>query len=243
MHVVMVDAQNTWREAVVNHLERLAYRVDGLRTLSEMHSRLEQCTPDILILDADLPDGKALPRVAEIRLVNHRLGIVILSCRRSSVEYVIGMTIGVDYYLAKPIALDELAATLAGLSRRIGLLDCPNPPTIARWRYTPRIRQLTAPDGAIINLTDQESRLVSTLITAESTTVVRNALVLALGTSSANYDHHRLDTLIHRLRSKTRGHFPELQLRTVYGLGYACVTPVDLIGDTHRISGSGPSVA
>jgi DNA-binding response OmpR family regulator len=226
MQVVVVDAHDAWREAVVQHLSGLGYRVEGLHTLADMRSRLFQDLPDILILALELPDCNALHHISEIRLLNHRLGIVMLAPRRRSEDYVIGLTIGVDHYLVKPMVMAELTATLKALSRRIGSLDRAQTANTASWRFQPNTRQLTAPGGATIDLTDREGRLVSTLIHAGLNTVGRNALIMALGATPTSFDRHRLDTLIHRLRTKLRGHSPELELRNVYGLGYACVTPI-----------------
>lgn len=235
MHVVVVDAHDAWREAVVRHLSGLAYRVEGLRSLAEMRRQLHRDLPDILILDAELPDGNALHHISEIRLLTHRLGIVMLADRRRSKDYVVGLTIGVDHYLVKPMVLAELAATLKALSRRISSLERAETVNASSWRFHPNTRQLTAPGGAIIDLTDREGRLVSTLIHAGSKTVGWNALVVALGASPSSFDRHRLDALIHRLRTKVRGHSPELKLRSVYGLGYACVTPVHIAAEAPRI--------
>jgi DNA-binding response OmpR family regulator len=87
-----------------------------MRTLADMYSHLQQGVPDILILDVELPDGNALHHIARIRMFSRRLGVVMLTRRRRSKDYVVGLTIGAEHFLAKPIALAELAATVTALT-------------------------------------------------------------------------------------------------------------------------------
>ena len=48
-----------------------------------------------------------------------------------------------------------------------------------------------------------------------------------------SYDTHRLDAHMHRLRRKLRAQAGgDMGIRTVYGVGYVCTMPVQIVGNS-----------
>lgn len=233
MRVVIVEDQDDWRNTVADHLSQLGYEVKDLSTLAQLDTVMASGAPDILILDANLPDGNGLNHVARLRAAAPQMGIMMLTGRLRSQDRVHGLSAGADHYLTKPVKLAELVATLSALSRRLRLVEAAPPDDIAGWSYDPPARRLCSPAGRMIDVTEGESRLLSALINSSHMPVSRNALIMSLGESPDAYDPHRLDTMIHRLRLKLKGHgSPELQLRNVYGVGYMCITQVRILSRT-----------
>jgi DNA-binding response OmpR family regulator len=230
VYVVIIEDHDDWRNTVAEHLSQLNYEVLALATLAEMDTAMQQRVPDILILDANLPDGNGLNHISRLRASSPHMGIVMLTGRLRSQDRVLGLSSGADHYLTKPVKLAELVATLAALARRLRLIETTTQIEAGIWRYDPAARRLHAPSNETLDLTEGESKLLSSLINSSHTPVSRNSLILALGESPDAYDPHRLDTMVHRLRLKLKGHGnPELQLRNVYGVGYMCITPVRLL--------------
>ena len=90
---------------------------------------------------------------------------------------------------------------------------------------------MTTPSQVSVDITDTESRLIGALIQAAPLPLTRARLVEALGASVEAYDTHRLDAHMHRLRRKLRALAGgDLGIRTVYGVGYVCTTPVTIVG-------------
>lgn len=230
MNVVIVEDQADWRSAVAEHLTQLNYDVLALASLAELDAALKQQVPDILILDANLPDGNGLNHVSRLRTASPHMGIVMLTGRLRSQDRVQGLSSGADHYLTKPVKLAELVATLAALARRLRAVDRVPEDTSSEWSYDAAARRLHTPDGNIVDVTEGESRILSALINSSHMPVTRRALIIALGETPETYDPHRLDTMMHRLRLKLKGHGePELQLRNVYGVGYMCITSVKML--------------
>jgi two-component system, OmpR family, response regulator len=75
--------------------------------------------PDLFILDLGLPgqDGFALARMLRER---YDPGIVILTGAGDLVDRVVGLEIGADDYIRKPVELPELAARIAAVPRAAG---------------------------------------------------------------------------------------------------------------------------
>jgi DNA-binding response OmpR family regulator len=101
------------------------------------------------------------------------------------------------------------------------------------WRFDPSRRILLSPGQVCVDITDTESRLIGALIQAAPLPLSRSRLVEALGASAEAYDTHRLDAHVHRLRRKLREQAGgDMGIRTVYGVGYVCTVPVQIVGNS-----------
>jgi DNA-binding response OmpR family regulator len=235
--IVIVDDHGDWRDTIAEYIRDLG--LDGAiltaGSLAELDRLLLSVTPGILVLDAMLPDGDALTRVSHLRTSFPSMGIVMLTGRLLSEDKVSGLSLGADHYLTKPVNLAELGATLVSLSRRLRVV----PPGSADetrslgWRFDPSRRILLSPGQVCVDITDTESRLIGALIQAAPLPLSRSRLVEALGASAEAYDTHRLDAHVHRLRRKLREQAGgDMGIRTVYGVGYVCTVPVQIVGNS-----------
>jgi DNA-binding response OmpR family regulator len=156
----------------------------------------------------------------------------MLTGRLLSEDKVSGLSLGADHYLTKPVNLAELGATLVSLSRRLRVVPAEADDAGGNtWRFDPARRTLVSPGQVCVDITDTESRLIGALIQAAPLPLSRGRLVEALGASIDAYDTHRLDAHMHRLRRKLRAQAAgDLGIRTVYGVGYVCTTPVQVVG-------------
>jgi len=235
--IIIVDDHGDWRDTIAEYIRDLG--LDGAiltaGSLAELDRLLLSVTPGILVLDAMLPDGDALTRISHLRTSFPSMGIVMLTGRLLSEDKVSGLSLGADHYLTKPVNLAELGATLVSLSRRLRVV----PPGSADetrslgWRFDPSRRILLSPGQVCVDITDTESRLIGALIQAAPLPLSRSRLVEALGASAEAYDTHRLDAHVHRLRRKLREQAGgDMGIRTVYGVGYVCTVPVQIVGNS-----------
>jgi len=234
--IIVVDDHGDWRDTIAEYIHDLGLDKVILTagSLAELDQLLLSVTPGILVLDAMLPDGDALTRVSHLRTTYPAMGIIMLTGRLLSEDKVSGLSLGADHYLTKPVNLNELGATLVSLSRRLRVVPAANPDDAQSdtWRFDPARRMLTSPGQVSVDITDTESRLIGALIQAAPLPLTRARLVEALGASADAYDTHRLDAHMHRLRRKLRALAGgDIGIRTVYGVGYVCTTPVQIVGN------------
>jgi DNA-binding response OmpR family regulator len=210
----------------------LGYRAGALDTLAALDESLRVAIPDMLILDAVLPDGSAMALLSHLRGLSSTMGIIILIDRMRSQDHLYSLTMGADYALVKPVTLPELEATLAALGRRLGAGASIQDPDDLSWFYESGVRRVHGPGGLVVELSENEARLFSVLVRAMPMPVARRQLIEALGEALEGYDAHRLESMIHRLRRRLQppGDEPGLILRSVYGVGYACRTRVRVLG-------------
>ncbi|PND35290.1 DNA-binding response regulator [Achromobacter pulmonis] len=233
MTIVIVDDHRDWRDTIAEFIADLGLGGPILTagSLAELDRLLLDVTPGILVLDAMLPDGDALTRVSHLRTSFPSMGIIMLTGRLLSEDKVSGLSLGADHYLTKPVNLAELGATLVALARRLRVVPGDGEARPGGWRFDPARRVLLSPGQVRVDITDTESRLVGALVQAAPLPLSRARLIEALGASAAAYDTHRLDAHVHRLRRKLREQTGgDLGIRTVYGVGYVCTEPVQIVG-------------
>jgi len=155
------------------------------------------------------------------------IGIVMLTGRGGTADRVHGLSMGADAYLAKPVNLDVLAATLHSLGRRLGSFAAVAAHDQARpgWRLHSNGWSLVAPGGGTVTLTLAERCVIGLLMSKAGEAVSRETLIAALTPDIYDFDPHRLETLIHRLRRKvSSGTREALPLRALHGVGYVMVS-------------------
>jgi DNA-binding response OmpR family regulator len=233
--IIIVDDHGDWRDTIAEYIEDLGLGRSILTagSLAELDQLLLTVTPGILVLDAMLPDGDALTRVSHLRTSFPSMGIIMLTGRLLSEDKVSGLSLGADHYLTKPVNLAELGATLVSLSRRLRVVPAGEADAAESdaWRFDPSRRMLVSPKQVCVDITDTESRLIGALVQAAPLPLSRSRLVEALGASAEAYDTHRLDAHVHRLRRKLRAQAGgDMGIRTVYGVGYVCTVPVQVVG-------------
>ncbi|MHA6205361.1 winged helix-turn-helix domain-containing protein [Dyella soli] len=90
-----------------------------------------------------------------------------------------------------------------------------------RWHLDAHARRLVSPKRVVISLSMPERRVLDTLMAAAGAPVGREALIAVLADDVYDFDPHRLDMLIHRLRRKIGEHTSEPPpLLTARGKGF-----------------------
>ncbi len=79
---------------------------DGKQALQEV----ERCSPDLIILDLNLPklSGEEVCKEIKRNEKNKNIPIIMLTGKVREVDRIVGRVIGGDYYLTKPCDIPEL---------------------------------------------------------------------------------------------------------------------------------------
>jgi two-component system response regulator VicR len=104
--ILLVDDEPTMVEALEYNLTREGYRVitagDGVEALE----RARREHPDLIILDLMLPRMDGLDVCRTLRRES-MVPIIILTAKDTEVDTVLGLELGADDYLVKPVRLRE----------------------------------------------------------------------------------------------------------------------------------------
>ena len=94
------------------------YEVASACTLKQALQEVTDYNPNVIVLDVCMPDGSGLDFCKTIRSIT-TASIIFLTCMDDEEDKVKGLMAGGDDYLTKPYSLNELAARIHALCRRM----------------------------------------------------------------------------------------------------------------------------
>lgn len=213
-HIILLEDEPVLLEELAEFLQAAGHAVTACSTIAEFRRLFVPQQHLLAIIDLGLPDGDGLDLIGALRAQRHRLGIIVLTARSATHDKISGLFGGADHYLPKTASLQELAATLATLKRRIDFDLAP------RWRLSASPPRLTPPGFEPIALSNQDYTVLLALA-GGGACVSREAIVRALGENYFDYDQRRLDTQMRRLRRKVEQACGlQLPVTTLRNLGY-----------------------
>lgn len=236
MRVLIVESEIDWRNMLAGHVGALGYEASSCSALTEALDILKGRQPDILIADAGLPDGNLLPELASIRQHFPSMGIVVLTATTRIEDRVRSMSDGADYHLVKPVKLEEVSATLTALARRMKTASHESTPQSEKWGFNRKSGRLSSNGSVALQFTDKESTALAALLQSPNYPVSHSQLFDLLKSGAEEYDAHRIDALIYRVRQKLRSlEDAPMQIRNIYGEGFLMLrrsAAVDIVLDT-----------
>lgn len=208
--ILLLEDDQILREELALFLVDLGHRVLETGALADFTVRLPAA--DLAIIDLLLPDGDGFEAIARLRACRPTAGAIILTARDTLQDKVRGLIGGADHYLVKPVSLEELAAIIAALLRRVA----------PGWRIEFKGRRLISPEGQAMALSPMEMTLFDLLSSKPGETATRQVLAAALGYDWLEYDVRRLEQLVSRLRRRWKAETGQpLPLKTVHRFGYS----------------------
>ena len=234
-HVIVVED-----ETELAYLIARSLREDGHTTevLLDGQQALERLTgaarvePDLIVLDLMLPNIDGLEITQRIRQERF-VPILMLTAKSSEIDKVLGLELGADDYLTKPISMRELQARVSAILRRVRMLeqrsktadDTATPIEDAGLRVDPMSREVQF-EGQEIVLTAREFDLLYLLVTNPDRVFSRDYLLNRLWGDDYGGFERTIDTHIQRLRRKLGGSGSVAdRITTLWGVGYKYERP------------------
>ncbi len=220
--VLLVEDSARLAASIRDYLERHNYEVfiegDGLA----VGERFERLKPDLVILDLMLPGKDGLTLCRELRR-HDRIPILILSAKGENIDQVLGLEMGADDYVVKPVEPRVLLARIEALLRRARSA----PPEVRESRLLAGrlsidgARRAAAIDGQAVELTTGDFDILWLLASRQGNVVTRDEILRVV--RGIDYDglDRSIDARICRLRRKLQdAGGAESMIKTVRLRGY-----------------------
>jgi two-component system, OmpR family, response regulator len=232
-HILVVDDDREIRTLLAEYLEKNGLRVSAARDGNEMRRILGQAHVDLVVLDILMPGDDGLKLCRDLR-ARSQIPIIMLTARGEDIDRILGLELGADDYVPKPFNPRELLGRISAVLRRAA--HAPRDPMpsavagyrFAGWRLDTTARSLTHEDGATVDLSGAEFRLLSILLAHGGRVLSRVQLMeLVRGRDHDPFDRS-IDVRVSRLRQVLRddARSPHI-IKTVYGEGYLIGVPVE----------------
>ena len=221
-HILVVDDDPDLTDLVRELLRGEGHSISVAPTGERAEQIARARTPDLIILDVDLPGMKG-PEVCRRLREFSTAPILFLTAASSEADQIVGFTAGADDYVTKPFGPHVLLARVRTLLAR-GTRTTSGPKMIANVEIDSNA-QVVMVDGQLIELTKTEYDVLTTLATREGHIISKVELLRAVWGEWFG-DDHVIEVTISRLRSKLiRAGAPERLITTHRGLGYRISPP------------------
>ena len=231
--IVVVDDNLRVSEEVCIVLEKAGWHVRSADDAETFRALLAQQTPDIVLLDLNLPGEDGISLCKWLRSTYADLGIVMLTARVMGSERTEGYVAGADVYLTKPTRPEELLAVVRNLSNRTQK-EHRELPQNGPWTLQIKGTRLISPQADSLSLTPGECIFLRELaLSPEACSYEQLNDKLGHGANADGSDKARLEVLVSRLRTKlTKFGSQGLEIKTVHSAGYLLKGALKLLPGT-----------
>lgn len=217
MRIVLVEDNPSLRKGIEYRLRDDGHSVDALGNGSDADVFLQQEASDLIILDINLPGKSGLELLRNLRARRDARPVILLTARSSTEDRVAGLDAGADDYLAKPFAMDELAARVRALSRRRAV---PLQEAIAIGPLTLDLDALQlSKNGNQIEVPRRELALLAALAQSNGRPLSKDVLLDQVYGTGSETDEKVIEVYVSRLRRRLSPH--GIRILVARGIGYS----------------------
>ena len=222
--ILVVDDEQSYRDALRVALEREGFRVDVAVDGPDALQRFEATRPALVLLDVMLPRISGVDVCRQIRSKS-QVPIIMVTARNQEIDAVVGLEVGADDYVTKPFRLRELVARVRAALRRgrsdeFGSEEHGDILEVGDVRLD-AARHEVAVRGERVALPLKEFELLELLLANAGRVLTRDVLIDRVWGPNYYGDTKTLDVHVKRLRAKVEDDPAHpARIVTVRGVGY-----------------------
>jgi two-component system response regulator VicR len=193
---------------------------DGIKAMQLVETE----KPDLIILDLMMPGLDGLEVCRRVRSADRKIPILMLTARTSEIDTVVGLELGANDYIAKPVRLRELVARVkAHLRESTGAKTSTNGIRLGNLYIDMDSRTVTTGNQQV-DLTFKEFELLAALAKHPNRVFTRDQLFAQVWGSDFLGESRTVDVHVRYLREKLEANPSQPKhILTVRGVGYRLV--------------------
>jgi DNA-binding response OmpR family regulator len=238
--LLVVDDEPELRGLLGEYFSRHGFAVDCAENSAAARAKLSAHTPDIVLLDINMPGENGLSLARWLRDSAPQVAIVMLTTASDTVDRIVGLELGADDYVPKPFDLRELLARVRAVLRRGAAAAASSVaatvlPAVSVDAGSRRVcfgdrlldldeRKLFAPEGQEVPITAAEFDLLALFARHPNRPLHRDQIMEQAHQRGWEVFDRSIDLRVMRLRRKIERNpdKPEV-LKTVRNVGYVFV--------------------
>lgn len=220
MKVLIIEDETALQQSIQKYLEHQGFVCEVAGHFRTGMEKVNQFNYDCVVVDIGLPYGNGLDIVKELKEIESKSGIIIISAKNALEDKLKGLELGSDDYLTKPFHLSELNARINAIIRRRNFGGS----KIIQFqeiKLDAEALRVTV-DGKAVELTDKEYQLLEYFIANQRRVLTKAAIASHIWGDEydqvSNYDF--IYTHIKNLRKKLIDAGSGDYIKTIYGTGY-----------------------
>lgn len=222
-HILVVEDDKSLADWIQEYLTNQGYRVSVVNSGDTAVAQITSIMPDLVVLDGMLPGLDGLDVCKAVR-PDYSGPIVMLTARDEEIDEVLGLEVGADDYLTKPVKPRILLARIKTLLRR----HSPASPAVGQRNKIvlsglsiDQSSRVVTLDNHAIKISSNEFDVLWLLAEKAGQLVTRDELVTKLRGFEYDGFDRSIDLRVSRLRKKLGDDPAEpYRIKTIWGKGY-----------------------
>jgi DNA-binding response OmpR family regulator len=224
-HIMLVEDDMSLAHWFSDYLIEQGYFVTIVNRGDLAIELIEEDIPDMVLLDIMLPGKDGFDVCKAVRAFYHG-PILMMTARDQETDEVLGLELGADDYLTKPVKPRVLLSRIKALFRRVNTdtaLDSHNIITFGKLTIDKKSRSTTL-NGEVVAVSSNEFDVLCYLADKAGQIVSREELIQSLrGIEYDGFDRS-IDILVSRLRKKLGDDSSSpFRIKTIWSKGYLFV--------------------
>lgn len=218
--IAVVEDELFMREELSDILRKAGYQVDEICEFEEAAERLLELSPDLILLDLNLPGTSGFQICREVKQKSS-VPVLVLTSRDQLRDELHALDLGADEYLTKPCRKERLLARVSNVMKRYegrsNLLEGDGF-LLDRQTYTLYIH-----NNSVI-LPKNQGKILEVFLTHGNEIVSKEELCLAIWGTTEFIDENALQVNLTRLKKTMTNLMMRQQIVPVRGIGYRLVS-------------------
>lgn len=227
-HIMLVEDDMSLAQWFSDYLSEHGYFVSLVNRGDVAVELIREDTPDVVVLDIMLPVKDGFEVCREVRNFYHG-PIIMMTARDQEMDEVLGLELGADDYVTKPVKPRVLLSRIKALLRRVNTQSKEAPANDCSLEfgqfYINELTRTTSLYGKLVAISSNEFDVLLLLAKSAGHVVNRTELVKQLrGIDYDGFDRS-IDIIVSRLRRKLGDDANNpYRIKTIWGKGYLLVT-------------------
>jgi DNA-binding response OmpR family regulator len=220
MKILIIEDEPALLDSMQKYLGQQGFVVETANDFVNGMQKVSLYDYDCVVVDIGLPQGSGFNIVQELKALESKTGIIIISAKNSLEDKLKGLELGSDDYLTKPFHLSELNARINAILRRRNFAGNKYM-QFNEIQIDPEGRRVTV-NKKQLELTEKEYQLLEYFISNNRRMLTKGAIAQHIWGDEyetvTNYDF--IYSHIKNLRKKLVDAGAEDYIKTVYRSGY-----------------------
>ena len=221
MRILLAEDDHMLGDGLRAGLRQMGFQVDWVTDGEAAERELRSAEYSAAVLDLGLPRKDGLEVLRTLRSLKNVTPVLVLTARDAVPDRILGLDLGADDYVVKPVDLNELGARLRSLVRRshgqVQDVLCGG-----GVRLEPSARQVSF-NGVAVAVSGREFDLLHCLLLNAGRVISREQIEQKLYSWGHEVESNAIEVHVHHLRRKLSAEV----IQTVRGIGYMVAKPAD----------------
>ncbi|MEI6822957.1 MAG: response regulator transcription factor [Bacteroidota bacterium] len=224
IRVLLAEDDPNLGNVLKTYLEAKGYSTVLCVNGQEAYDQFNMQNFQFCILDVMMPIKDGYTLVKDIRKIDPKVPIIILTAKSMQEDKLKGFQVGADDYITKPFSMEELMMRMQAILRRVaetGKAPLDNMFKIGKYSFDYN-RQILSINGVNHKLTSKEAELLIILCQNSNEVVDRSVALNKIWKDDSYFNARSMDVYITKLRKYLKED-PEIELLNVHGVGFKLI--------------------